>query len=273
MFLGLVACQKDDVTITASFDSELVAGKEYKFTVTTEDYESVTWLIEGQTYSESEVVHEFSDFGSFEVKLTVTTSNHDGSAVSDEVTQTVTIAERFQTIKISTKFGDIRFYLYQSTPLHHDNFLKLAGEDFYDGTTFHRIIDDFMIQGGDPNSKDGDPSNDGQGGPGYQIDAEFNPKLTHVQGAVAAARTNNPEKRSSGSQFYIVEDDGGEPGLDGQYTVFGIVFDGIDVVSEIAQQPKASNDRPIDNITMNVDIVWYTPAELKSQFDFDIPVE
>ena len=108
---------------------------------------------------------------------------------------------------ISTDFGEIYVALYDETPLHKENFLKLAKEGFYDSTTFHRIIEGFMIQGGDPNSKDENPLNDGQGGPGYTIEAEFNRNFYHKKGALAAARIpdqQNPEKRSSGSQFYIV---------------------------------------------------------------------
>ena len=111
-------------------------------------------------------------------------------------------------VKISTELGDIYLVLYDDTPIHKQNFLKLANEGFYDSTSFHRIINAFMIQGGDPNSKDDNPANDGQGGPGYTIEAEFNDKHFHKKGALAAARLGdkqNPEKRSSGSQFYIVQ--------------------------------------------------------------------
>ncbi len=108
---------------------------------------------------------------------------------------------------ISTDFGDMYVLLYDETPLHKENFLKLAKEGFYDSTTFHRVIEGFMIQGGDPNSKDEIPFNDGQGGPGYTIEAELNSDLIHKKGALAAARLGdqqNPERKSSGSQFYIV---------------------------------------------------------------------
>jgi cyclophilin family peptidyl-prolyl cis-trans isomerase len=110
--------------------------------------------------------------------------------------------------KISTEYGDIVIYLYQQTPKHRKNFIKLARKNFYDSTTFHRVIQGFMVQGGDPNSKDENPSNDGRGGPGYTLPAEFDTPYFHMRGAVAAARKNdqaNPGKRSSGSQFYIVD--------------------------------------------------------------------
>ena len=110
--------------------------------------------------------------------------------------------------KISTTMGDIIVRLYDETPLHRDNFVKLAKEGYYDGTIFHRVIKDFMIQGGDPDSKNPTPNGRyGTGGPDYTIEAEIKPELIHKRGALAAARQGdevNPERRSSGSQFYIV---------------------------------------------------------------------
>ena len=112
-------------------------------------------------------------------------------------------------VKISTKYGDMVAELYDETPIHRDNFIKLIKEGFYDGTLFHRVIPGFMIQGGDPVSKDDTPNkNIGNGGPGYTLPAEFNPQFFHKKGALAAARMGdavNPKKESSGSQFYIVE--------------------------------------------------------------------
>ena len=130
--------------------------------------------------------------------------------------------KREPVVTISTDFGEIIIVLYDETPEHKKNFIELAKGGFYDGTTFHRIMDNFMIQGGDPNSKDDDAFNDGRGSPGYTIPAEFNDNLTHVQGAVAAARQPdqvNPEKASNGSQFYIVEAVTGAHGLNNDYTV------------------------------------------------------
>tara|TARA_R110000868_G_scaffold235273_6_gene489073 strand:- start:13262 stop:14155 length:894 start_codon:yes stop_codon:yes gene_type:complete len=121
--------------------------------------------------------------------------------------ETTTKPETDEIAIIDTDFGEMYVVLYDETPLHKANFLKLAKEGFYDSTTFHRIIEGFMIQGGDPNSKDEIPFNDGQGGPGYTINAEFNSKFYHKKGALSAARLGdqqNPERKSSGSQFYIV---------------------------------------------------------------------
>lgn len=113
-----------------------------------------------------------------------------------------------QLVRVNTPYGEIAMVLYDDTPLHKENFLKLASEGFYDSTTFHRVMPGFMIQGGDPNSKDEDPLNDGLGGPGYTIDAEISEKYIHKKGALAAARMGddqNPEKKSGGSQFFIVQ--------------------------------------------------------------------
>lgn len=113
-----------------------------------------------------------------------------------------------ELVSIETPYGEMVVLLYDETPLHKENFIKLAKQGFYDGTTFHRVIDDFMIQGGDPFSKDSLDFNDGTGGPGYTIEAEFNRKLIHKRGAIAAARipdAQNPELASNGSQFFIVD--------------------------------------------------------------------
>lgn len=240
-------------------------------------------------------------------------------------------------VKIQTTLGDITVRLYDETPLHRDNFLKLVKEQFYDGTLFHRVIKGFMIQGGDPESREAKPGAQyGTGGPGYTIEAEIKPGLFHKRGALAAARLGddmNPERRSSGSQFYIVwgkvynegqmaglakqmemmaqqtifsrlaaenkarimemrrnrdqagllalQDElvarakaeakeqgglseeqkqiystlGGTPHLDGQYTVFGEVVEGLDVVEKIQSVKTLRGDRPVEDVTMTVETV------------------
>jgi cyclophilin family peptidyl-prolyl cis-trans isomerase len=151
---------------------------------------------------------------------------------------------------IRTTYGEVVFKLLDGdAPKHTANFRKLAGRGFYDGTTFHRVIPNFMIQGGDPNSKDGDRTNDGTGGPGYTIPAEI--KVRHLRGSVAAARQGdevNPEKRSSGSQFYICV--APQIALDGKYTVFGEVVRGMDVVDKIVNVPRDGRDNPRTAIPM-----------------------
>jgi len=157
---------------------------------------------------------------------------------------------------IHTEFGDMKGYLYNETPKHRDNFVKLAKSGFYDGTLFHRVIMGFMIQGGDPNSKNAKPGQMlGNGDLGYTIPAEFVPSLKHIRGALAAARTENPQKASSASQFYIVQPEKGTHFLDNNYTVYGQITDGLDVIDKIASAQKDQNDRPLKDIKMTVKIV------------------
>lgn len=189
---------------------------------------------------------------------------------------------------ISTSFGDMKIKLYDETPQHRDNFIKLAKAGFYDGLLFHRVISGFMIQGGDPNSKNAAPGMPlGSGGPGYTVPAEFVSTLIHKKGALAAARLGdgaNPQRASSGSQFYIVQGKpvsaqelqylssrtgvqyspeqmaayaavGGTPFLDMQYTVFGEVVEGLDVIDKIAAVRTAPGDRPLEDVKFTVKVV------------------
>ncbi len=153
-------------------------------------------------------------------------------------------------VVMKTSMGDIEIELFEKdAPLHVANFKKLVKSGFYEGTTFHRVIPGFMIQGGDPNSKDNDKSNDGQGGPGYTIPAEI--KAKHEIGSIAGARLSdavNPKKESSGSQFYIVTGDASH--LDGQYTVFGKVIKGMDVALKIEKVKRDAMDNPIEKVTI-----------------------
>jgi cyclophilin family peptidyl-prolyl cis-trans isomerase len=153
---------------------------------------------------------------------------------------------------IVTTFGTIRIKLYNETPKHRDNFINLATSGYYDGVLFHRVIKDFMIQTGDPDSKNAKPNARlGMGGPDYKIDAEILPQFKHKKGAIAAARQGdqvNPEKKSSGSQFYIVHNQNGTPFLDGEYTVFGETISGLNVVDKIANVSKDQSDRPIEDV-------------------------
>lgn len=181
-------------------------------------------------------------------------------------------------VQMVTNQGVIKLKLYNETPLHRDNFVKLVKQGFYDSLLFHRVIKSFMIQGGDPkskNSKSGEMLGDGD--IGYRVPAEFNSQLIHKKGALAAARDNNPDKASSGCQFYIVQgkpaDDnqidglqkrvgwiytpaqrelyktlGGTPFLDNGYTVFGEVVEGLEIVDIIAGTQTGPNDRPIQDV-------------------------
>lgn len=156
---------------------------------------------------------------------------------------------------IQTKLGKIVIELDEAAaPKTVANFKKLAKDGFYNGTTFHRVIPNFMIQGGDPNSKDNDRDNDGIGGPGYEIDAEI--KRTNERGTVATARKGdpvNPKKRSSGSQFFINVKD--NEFLNNEYTVFGKVVQGMDVVDKIVAVERDRGDNPVAKVDMKVSVV------------------
>lgn len=188
-----------------------------------------------------------------------------------------------QKFVITTPQGTMTGVLYNETPIHRDNFIKLIKEGFYDGLLFHRVIQGFMIQGGDPDSKGaaaGAPL--GAGGPGYTLTAEILPQFIHKRGALAAARMGdgmNPKRESSGSQFYIVQGKpvtqeeldgkgfyteeqmavykkvGGTPFLDQQYTVFGEIIDGFDVIDKIAAVQKDRGDRPVNNVVMKIELI------------------
>ncbi|MCF0197925.1 MAG: peptidylprolyl isomerase [Bacteroidaceae bacterium] len=206
--------------------------------------------------------------------------------------------EKRAVVCLETSVGLIRVALLDEAPRHRDNFLKLCREGFYDGTLFHRVIKDFMIQGGDPDSRNASPGQElGEGDVGYTLPPEFLlPYYYHTRGALAAAREGddvNPEQRSSGCQYYIVwgkswgpqsirkqrdylaelgiemtaqmqadyEQYGGSPHLDGQYTVFGEVIEGLDVVKQIQSVTTDSNDRPLDDVVVLRAVVEQGPRE------------
>ena len=147
---------------------------------------------------------------------------------------------------IETMHGTIKLEFFEDiAPGHVKNFKDLAGKGFYDGTTFHRVIPGFMIQGGDPNSKSDNRSSHGTGGPGYSIDAEFN-DVKHERGVLSMARSQDPN--SAGSQFFICMKDSFF--LDGQYTAFGRVIEGMDVADKIVDEPRDSNDNPDQRMEM-----------------------
>lgn len=153
---------------------------------------------------------------------------------------------------IVTNFGTMKIKLYDKTPKHKENFIKLVNEKYYDGIRFHRVIEGFMIQTGDPYSRDLAMANAwGTGGPEYTIPAEFVNEYYHKKGALAAARKGdmaNPRKASSGSQFYIVQDEQGCLHLDGQYTIFGEVVDGLDIIDKIAAVETDPYNRPLSDV-------------------------
>lgn len=190
-------------------------------------------------------------------------------------------------VKISTSYGEVFIKLFNETPKHRDNFIKLVKNGALNGTLFHRVIKDFMIQGGDPNSKTAKTGDQlGEGDLGYTVPAEFVPMLFHKKGVLAAARDNNPDKASSSCQFYIVQGKkytdaeldavemgrlagrkipldqrevyktlGGTPFLDQSYTVYGEVVKGIEMVDKIAVLPVDRNNRPAEDVKIQVDLL------------------
>jgi cyclophilin family peptidyl-prolyl cis-trans isomerase len=262
-------------------------------------------------------------------------------------------SEKEYIVTFHTDYGDMQAILYDETPKHKENFIKLTEEGYYDSLLFHRVIQNFMIQGGDPDSRNAEPGVPlGQGGPGYQIDAEFVPRYHHKKGALSAARQGdniNPQKKSSGSQFYIVQgqvydkdeitidmqklsqmcqramqlDDslaqyfasiyqeggntayaaamiemkdslkaitnmdyrrpmdpeqisdyttiGGTPHLDDQYTVFGEVINGLEVIDKIAALPTDQRDRPMDDVRFTVTIKEMSKSKITKEYGYEFP--
>jgi cyclophilin family peptidyl-prolyl cis-trans isomerase len=206
-------------------------------------------------------------------------------------------------VEVRTDLGLIHLVLHPQTPKHRENYIKLVKQGYYNDLLFHRVIDKFMIQGGDPDSKTATAGQQlGDGDIGYTIPAEFVPSLFHRKGAVAAARDNNPEKASSAAQFYIVQGKvwtdedlqkqiergrtrapervitdeqkqvyrtvGGTPHLDGNYTVFGQILDGYEVVDTIARVPRDGNNRPNTDIRMQVRGKWIRKKKITKKFGY-----
>jgi cyclophilin family peptidyl-prolyl cis-trans isomerase len=232
---------------------------------------------DGKTSEEQNPTHKYILSGKYNVTLKAINKKKVNS-----LSQTIIIDPPHHClVEIHTSMGNMTIQLYDETPLHRDNFIKLAEEGFYEDLLFHRVIKGFMVQAGDPNSKNAAEGKKlGSGGPNYKIPAEINEKNVHVKGAIAAARQGdavNPKKESSGSQFYIVhgkplnssqiesfefqkgikysdEDkqilltEGGTPTLDQEYTVFGRVIKGLDIIDKIAESKTDSSDRPINDV-------------------------
>ena len=185
-------------------------------------------------------------------------SGRDAASAQNDSTATATMEKKMieePEFDIVTSKGTMRIKLYSMTPKHRDNFVKLVNEKYYDGVRFHRVIEGFMIQTGDPYSRDTAMIDRwGTGGPDYTVPAEFIAEYGHKKGALAAARKGdmaNPKKASSGSQFYIVHDPNSCRHLDGQYTVFGEVTEGLDVIDVIASVDTDRYDRPHEDVIIN----------------------
>ncbi len=229
--------------------------------------------------------HKYKASGNYTVRLKAINKKGKEKTVEKDISID---PPRACLVEVETEFGNMIIQLYDATPKHQDNFTKLVEEGFYDSLLFHRVIPGFMIQGGDPESRNARSGQSlGSGGPGYTIEAEFVDSLVHTKGAVAAARTGdavNPQKRSSGSQFYIVQgqemtedmldrieaqkgiryskeqreaylEKGGTPFLDREYTVFGQVVEGLEVIGRIAEVRKDGRDRPVEDVWMKMRVI------------------
>ena len=280
--LLMLSCSAPEADFVAQFASGAETPENIKFTNSSANCDAYTWNFgDGNISTEVNPTHSFKRFGDLMVVL----EGKKGNSI-DRDTQYINIPEPpRKKVKIETELGDMVLELYNSTPLHRDNFLKLIEEGFYDGLLFHRVIRGFMVQGGDPDSRNAPAGQQlGMGGTGYTIPAEI--VEPHYKGALAAARKGdqiNPQKESSGSQFYIVHGKtyspielgnlggqsgivfseeqvanygikGGAPFLDTEYSVFGQILEGIDVVDKIAVV-ETNSDRPVEDITMKVTII------------------
>jgi peptidyl-prolyl cis-trans isomerase B (cyclophilin B) len=268
-----------------SYRGEERAPARVQFENVSENAESFEWRFgDGDTSMQISPRHRFMESGEYSVQLT---------AIKGKKKRTVEKVVKIEPPKfclaeIQTNYGNMIVQLDDAAPQHRDNFLKLADEGFYDSLLFHRVIEGFMIQGGDPISKNAAPNQPlGSGGPGYTLPAEFVDTLAHIKGTIAAARRGgpgNPEKRSSGSQFYIVQgrpvndlmlnqmeaekgirysrkireaykELGGTPFIDQEYTVFGRVIEGMDVLDKIAGLQTKPGDRPVEDVIMSIRVI------------------
>ncbi len=271
------ACAKPTALFTV-INTDFNAPAKLKFENLSKNADSFLWDFgDGQSSTEISPAHKFLSSGRHYIKLSATK----GTKTTFIQKEILLNPPQDCLVELETSLGSMTIQLSDLTPLHRDNFLNLVENNFYNDLLFHRVINGFMIQTGDPQSKDAtSDSKLGSGGVSYTIPAEFVNNLVHVKGAIAAARTSdsvNPEKRSSGSQFYITHgrplkssllDDfelqknyklsptnrkiyetlGGSPQLDNEYTVFGQVISGLEIIDKICASQTDSNDRPTKDI-------------------------
>ncbi len=286
-FIGLLiftSCNRP-VSRFVSSQERLEAPSTINFLNQSEKAETFSWEFgDGFTSDDINPSHRYVKSGTYTVTL-----NAIRGKKTRKSEQMISINPPQGTlVEIQTSFGNMLVKLYDETPQHKANFLKLSEEGFFNDLLFHRVIAGFMIQGGDPTSRNAAPgARLGSGGPGYQVPAEFNPYLIHKKGALSAARTGdavNPDKMSSGSQFYIVQgqpveedqlkmferrkgleyseeqkqtyvNDGGTPFLDMDYTVFGEVIDGMEVIDKISLVKTDATDRPAEDVKMKIIVI------------------
>jgi len=281
----ITSCNRPMANFSLLDKKEYHAPSKVTFKNQSEKAEIYLWNFgDGDTSSLANPTHKYTMSGNYTVELIA----KKGNKVDKKQKQIHIQAPEICLVLIETPFGEMQVELYDETPKHRDNFIKLAEKGFYENLLFHRIINGFMIQGGDPKSKGASKKTRlGSGGPGYQIDAEFNPELVHLKGALAAARMGdgaNPERKSSGSQFYIVQGSkltdaqldqieqrkgihysaeqrkaykeiGGTPFLDMDYTVYGRVIKGFDVIDKMSKVKKDRADRPEKDVWMKVKVI------------------
>ncbi|MBK7408633.1 MAG: peptidylprolyl isomerase [Saprospirales bacterium] len=285
----LIASQGCTPSPAAKFEASAVtqaAPVEIQFTNQSQNAERYEWDFgDGQTSVEESPAHTYQAFGNILIQLKA----YQGELVSiDSVFIDIPEPPRRRAV-IETAFGSMTVELSNRTPQHRDNFVKLVEQQYYDSLLFHRVMKQFMIQGGDPDSRTAVANQVlGQGGPGYTVPAEFVNDLVHTKGALAAARLPdqvNPEKASSGSQFYLVQGQQvteqmlgqieqvrrfqyspeqkaaylqagfGTPSLDREYTVFGYVVEGIEVIDKITESQTDMNNRPLEDIRMKIHMI------------------
>ena len=269
-----------------AYSGALKAPATIQFENNSEKADAYEWDFgDGNTSQEITPTHRYKQSGIYDVQLK---ASMEGKRSRIKQQQIIITPPDKCLVEIETPYGFMMVELYSATPQHQDNFTKLVEEGFYDSLLFHRVIEEFMIQGGDPNSRNAKSNTSlGSGGPGYTVPAEFVDSLIHQKGALSAARTGdrvNPQKNSSGSQFYIVQGKpvtdreldviesrknmrytsaqrevyktiGGTPFLDRAYTVFGRVVEGLDIIDQIATQPTKSNDRPREDVWMKMTFI------------------
>jgi len=282
IFFGSCARPLADFVVN---DQQRIAPSNIEFKNSSKKADAYKWDFgDGNISEEENPVHQYVLSGNYKVILEA----KKGKKTNQMEKEIHIDAPKNCKVMIETNFGQMELELYDSTPKHRDNFIKLAEEGYFNELLFHRVIKGFMVQGGDPESKNapaGKPL--GAGGPGYQVDAEFNPENVHLKGAIAAARMGdgaNPAKRSSGSQFYIVQgtsvspellermegqkgirytseqikmyqEVGGTPFLDMEYTVFGRIVKGLEIIDQIADVQTAPGDRPTEDVWMRVTVI------------------
>ena len=281
----MTSCSKKTLDFIIQAPADNTAPTSYTFINKSEGYDTYWWDFgDDQLVSDSVASQRYLLSGNYDVTL----KGLKGTKTKEVKRSVTVVAPEKCLVLIETEFGNMMVHLFDETPAHRDNFIKLAESGYYNGLLFHRVINGFMLQGGDPESRGAAPNQSlGTGGPGYTLDAEIKPNIAHVKGALAAARQGdniNPEKKSSGSQFYIVDGkgvteaqltqnelryeikypegvknlylrDGGTPFLDQQYTVFGQVIEGLDVIDAIASTPTNRGDRPQEDVSMKVTVI------------------